>query len=41
MLHTKFRGNRPVGSGDEDFCVFYRNVTVSDILGLMESESEI
>ena len=20
MLHTKFRGNRPAGSGEEDFC---------------------
>ena len=24
MLHTKFRGNQPAGSGEEDFCmVFY------------------
>ena len=23
MLHTKFRGNRPVGSGEEDFDQFY------------------
>ena len=22
MLHTKFRGNRPAGSGKEDFCLF-------------------
>ena len=20
MLHTKFRGNRPAGSGEKDFC---------------------
>ena len=23
MLHTKFRENRPAGSGDEDFLVFF------------------
>ena len=23
MLHTKFRGNRPAGSGVEDFSVFF------------------
>ena len=23
MLHTKFRENRPVGSGEEDFVVFF------------------
>ena len=23
MLHTKFRGNRPAGSGEEDFKGFY------------------
>ena len=23
MLHTKFRENRPAGSGEEDFCVFF------------------
>ena len=23
MLHTKFRGNRPTGSGEEDFLVFF------------------
>ena len=23
MLHTKFRENRPVGSGEEDFLVFF------------------
>ena len=23
MLHTKFRGNRPVGSGEEDFRVVF------------------
>ena len=28
MLHTKFRGNRPAGSGEEDFlrvCTIYRH----------------
>ena len=23
MLRTKFRGNRPAGSGEEDFCVVF------------------
>ena len=23
MLHTKFHGNRPAGSGEEDFLVFF------------------
>ena len=23
MLHTKFRGNRPAGSGEEDFGMFF------------------
>ena len=23
MLHTMFRGNRPAGSGEEDFCRVY------------------
>ena len=23
MLHTKFRGNRPAGSGEEDFLRFF------------------
>ena len=23
MLHTKFRGNRPAGSGEEDFLVVF------------------
>ena len=23
MLHTKFRENRPAGSGEEDFCLFF------------------
>ena len=23
MLHTKFHGNRPAGSGEEDFCVVF------------------
>ena len=23
MLHTKFRGNRPIGSGEEDFSVVF------------------
>ena len=23
MQHTKFRGNRPTGSGEEDFCVVF------------------
>ena len=26
MLHTKFRENRPAGSGEEDFWVFFARV---------------
>ena len=35
MLYTKFRGNRPVGSGEEDFDRFlpYRGVCMYTTLG--------
>ena len=33
MLHTKFRGNRPAGSGEEDFEGFY-HIRVFTISGL-------
>ena len=26
MLHTKFRENRPAGSGEEDFCVVFFSI---------------
>ena len=26
MLHTKFHENRPVGSGEEDFLVFFYHI---------------
>ena len=26
MLHTKFRGNRPASSGEEDFSVFFYHI---------------
>ena len=32
MLHTKFRGNRPTGSGEEDFEVFLPYMGVAAIL---------
>ena len=32
MLHTKFRGNRPTGSGKEDFCVVLPYMGVEAIL---------
>ena len=32
MLHTKFRENRPAGSGEEDFEGFLLNMGVAAIL---------
>ena len=32
MLHTKFRGNRPAGSGEEDFLRFLPYMGVAAIL---------
>ena len=32
MLHTKFRGNRPVGFGEEDFERFLTNMDMTAIL---------
>ena len=32
MLHTKFRGNRPAGSVEEDFYGFLQNMGVTAIL---------
>ena len=32
MLHTKFRDNRPAGSGEKDFEVFLPNMGVAAIL---------
>ena len=32
MLHTKFRGNQPAGSGEEDFLRFLPNMGVVAIL---------
>ena len=32
MLHTKFRGNRPTGSGEEDFEGFLLYMGVAAIL---------
>ena len=32
MLHTKFRGNRPAGSGEEDFKVFLPYMGMAAIL---------
>ena len=32
MLHTKFRGNRPAGSGEEDFLVVLPYMGVAAIL---------
>ena len=33
MLHTKFRGNRPAGSGEEDFSGFFTKYGRGDHLG--------
>ena len=32
MLHTKFRGNRPAGSGEEDFIGFVPYMGIAAIL---------
>ena len=32
MLHTKFRGNRPTGSGEEDFLRFLPYMGMTAIL---------
>ena len=32
MLHTKFRGNRPTGSGEEDFLRFLLFIAMAAIL---------
>ena len=34
MLHTKFRGNRPAGSGEEDFLRFLPYMGVAAICDL-------
>ena len=33
MLHTKFRGNRPAGSGEEDFYIVFTICGHCDHLG--------
>ena len=37
MLHTKFRGNRPVGSGEEDFLRVFTIYGPGDHLGHVTS----
>ena len=37
MLHTKFRGNRPAGSGEEDFYRVFTIYTRGGHLGHMTS----
>ena len=32
MLHTKFRGNRPAGSGEDDFLRFFPHMGMAAIL---------
>ena len=36
MLHTKFCGNRPAGSGEEDF--FGRGVILGHVTSIMSSD---
>ena len=40
MLHTKFRGNQPAGSEEEDFCrVLYRRVGhLGHVTSIMSSD---
>ena len=39
MLHTKFRGNRPTSSGEEDFCrvftIYGRGVLLGNMTSIM------
>ena len=37
MLHTKFRGNRPAGSGEDDFCRVFSIYGPSGHLGHVTS----
>ena len=37
MLHTKFRGNRPIGSGEEDFLRVFTIYGCGDHLGIVTS----
>ena len=37
MLHYKFRGNRPAGSGGEDFCRVFTMYGLGGHLGLVTS----
>ena len=42
MLHTKFRGNRPTGSGEEDFwrvfTIYGRGGHLSHVTSIMSSD---
>ena len=37
MLHTKFRGNRPVGSGEEDFLPVF-SIHLGHVTSIMSSD---
>ena len=38
MLHTKFRGNRPAGSGEEDFTIYGHGGHLGHVTSIMSSD---
>ena len=38
MLHTKFHGNRPAGSGEEDFTIYGRGGHLGHVTSIMSSD---
>ena len=38
MLHTKFRGNRPAGSGEEDFTIYGHGGHLGHATSIMSSD---
>ena len=38
MLHTKFRGNRPAGSGEDFFIIYGRGGHLAHVTSIMSSE---
>ena len=40
MLHTKFHENRPAGSGEEDFCRFWRRRFLKSVYGRQSGQGQ-
>ena len=38
MLHTKFRGNRPAGSGEEAFTIYGHDGHLGHVTSIMSSD---